>query len=476
MKNIFLIAIALVCANMGAKAQASFELRFSNPFYETVLSTTEKNDGAFLTLGVRHHLENEPLKSLLISYSNESDTNVHIIQKSDTAIALVYVFQKPDGNFFFIGDLQLPEDAGGLYFLETTQDYEPVWENFYPLPEPYDFLDIINYIVDSDNNIVISCNAYYQYGNSYYDHLYVAKADMQGQLLALNIPDPPYDLFGIRSLLEKQDNSGYILIGGFDEGKSLKEWIEFDLDLNVTASGLIDWAKGGLDFSAIQLDNGNYIMESVYFDELSLGLLDPDFNLIKDTLFAGGGDYAPFQGRSIGYVSNDRIWIGAVENDPYWIPGTEFYHLYIYDSNLNLKGVKFYGGDTRYFMMDLVSTNDGGCILSGDVPYNVGPYSTDIYINKVAYGDLVTHAEDTPNPYDMDISVFPNPVVDILNIVTARRGLEFRLFSTDGVMVRHSLLSENHSLENIADLRSGFYFYAISENGRMVQSGKLMKK
>ncbi|NOX45653.1 MAG: T9SS type A sorting domain-containing protein [Chlorobi bacterium] len=477
MKNSLLTVIILLFGIMELQSQNSFEFVVSNPFTEWAFSSVEKNNGAFLTIGHRNSFEGQQSKAILIDYSTSQDTSIQYFQMEDTFNKLMFMIEKANGNNFFIGNYGIGDTVGGLYLWETTMDYETVLENHFQVPNPYVFLEVRNYIIDSDNNVIIVGRAYYPLDKTLYHHLYMAKVDMQGQLLAMNIPAPPYKSAGSFSMFEKQDNSGYLLIGGFSyTNQDAKEWIELDTELNITDDGLIDWENGGLDYSAIQLDNGNFIMESTHFDELSIGLFDEGFNLIKDTLFAGGGDFSPFQVKSIGYVSNDNIWIGAFNSDPYWQTGTEHYYLYLYDSNLNLKGMKAYGGDTRYFMMHLNTTNDGGCILTGIVPDYPGTLYTDIYINKVAPEDVVTHTEEIPCPYDMDVRIFPNPVVDLLNVVTTRRGLVFRLYSPEGALLQSIALSENRTMVNLGTLRAGFCFYTISENGYTIQSGKLIKK
>ncbi|OQX76864.1 MAG: hypothetical protein B6D61_08105 [Bacteroidetes bacterium 4484_249] len=477
MKKITVIILLLLFVFV-TKSQNSFEFRISNSFYETTFITFEDFDNNFITIGGRSDTIGQPLLPLLINYTKPEDTIIHLISKEDSCVVLRFIINKPNGNYLFIGSLGFDDETGGLYIWETTTDYETIWETYYQLPEPYEFLEVLDYTIDGDNNIAVSGNASYSIDKVSYYYLFMGKVDMQGQLLSFNIPEP-YKRSISSSLLSKPDNSGYYLIGSSSYNLTLREWIEFDWDLNISDYGLFDWENGvGGITSAKFLQNGNLLVETNFQEGISLGLFDEDFNFLKDTLLTEGDDYVPFQNNSLDFTDPETIWIASQNDDPYWTSGTKYYHLYILDSELNLKGLKYYGGNTKYFMMDLYATNDGGCILSGMVPDTVGTLYTDIYINKVMPEDVLTNAEDTPNPFDMDVNIFPNPFSEMINIKTIRKGLQFNLYTVTGNILfskRLNLLNGTLSI-NVSSTSPGFYIYHITDNSRVIQSGKLIKK
>ncbi len=78
------------------------------------------------------------------------------------------------------------------------------------------------------------------------------------------------------------------------------------------------------------------------------------------------------------------------------------------------------------------------------------------------------------------VHVWPNPVVDFLNLsveasITAR--VDFRVFDLAGkVALSHKNLSLNPSVHlNISELPQGAYYYIITESGKPIKQGKLIK-
>jgi len=477
MKGLILILVALILS-VPVFSQSSFEFTVSNPFFETVNSTNEINFGEYITLGQRWYSNGDDSGPVIISYTNNQDTSIHFIHKEDSLISVKFLYLKDNGNYFFIGSLRFADSTGGLYIWEMTPEYEPVWETYYQLPPPYEFLEVLDYLVDSDGNIVVSADAYYPTDKTFNAHLYMAKVDMQGQLLSINIP-APYRRDICSALLEKPNTSGYYLFGSSSINLNVKEWIEFDTELNITGGGIFDWENGlGAATSAVFLNNGNLLIATTHFDQLSIGLLDEDFNLIRDTIFLGGGDYVPFCRNTIGYVSDDVIWIGADYDDIYWMSGTSGYYLYVFDSELNFKAEKFYGGNTRYKMMDLFPTQDNGCIVAGMVPDKdpVIYYYTDIFIKKVALEDVYTNVKEPYVKRQKPASVYPNPFKTNLNIETLKNNLKFELYSLTGNKLFTKELQSGKSTVITKNLDNGFYFYTISDENRIVQSGKLIKR
>jgi len=151
--------------------------------------------------------------------------------------------------------------------------------------------------------------------------------------------------------------------------------------------------------------------------------------------------------------------------------------VFIFDSGLNLKGLKYFGGDVRYYMFDLIATSDGGCLMAGIVADTIGNIFSDIVIRKVMPYDIITHAEETPDPFDRDINVYPIPFRDKLFIKTIRTGLQFNLYSITGELLLSSDIGASFKTEiAVDDLNSGFYYYTINKNNHIIQSGKLIKQ
>jgi len=456
------------------KTQSSFDFHLSNSFFETTPMLFEDNSGNYLSLSVRTYISGQKFKPIITKFTIPEDTVTFLF--NDTVFHFHFVLQKDNNNYFFFGSWFFNIDSSGLYLWETTSEFETVWETNYDLPEPYTSLEVLDYTIDPENNLVISGNAYYPTGSEYGTHLYMAKADLNGQLICYNIP-APYKRDMSSSLLVAPDNSGYYLIGSSSVNSNHKDWIKFDSCLNIIDEGLFDWENVLTGTSAVFLPNGNLLIETENDYHESIALFNEDFVLIKDTLLLEGDDYSPFQYNSMAYTDPDNIWIASHNSDPYWVSGFNFYHVFIFDSGLNLKGLKYFGGDVRYYMFDLIATSDGGCLMAGIVADTIGNIFSDIVIRKVMPYDIITHAEETPDPFDRDINVYPIPFRDKLFIKTIRTGLQFNLYSITGELLLSSDIGASFKTEiAVDDLNSGFYYYTINKNNHIIQSGKLIKQ
>ena len=177
------------------------------------------------------------------------------------------------------------------------------------------------------------------------------------------------------------------------------------------------------------------------------------------------------------FIDNNNIWIPTYVDIPTNLPGAELFRFHIFDTNLNLKGVKEYGGDKHYCLFNTLVTSDGGCLLTGMVPDYEGSWNHDAYVIKVMPEDVLTFAEETPFDFDRDVIVFPNPFLTEINIQTVRKNLTFNMFDIIGNLILSKEIDHipNYTLST-GNINSGFYFYTIHYRNRTIQSGKLIKE
>jgi hypothetical protein len=473
MKMFYLLS-AIMLIMTEAITQNSFDFRLSNSFSETLPTLFEDYNGNYFILSARTYISGQKYHPIITRFTKPEDTVTFVF--NDTVSHFRFGLQKDNGNYYFIGNWFYNLDSSGLYLWETNPEFETICKAYYDIPNPYTSLEVLDYDIDFENNLIIGGRAYYPTGNESGAHLYMAKADLNGQLLSFNIP-APYKRNTTSSLLVAPDTSGYYLIGSSTLNSILREWIKFDSNLNIIDEGLFDWDFGLSNTSALFLPNGNLLIETQWNQHESFGLFDPDFNLIKDTLLPDGNDYSPFQFNSTAFTDPENIWIASHNSDPYWMPGYNFYHVFIYDSQLNLKGLKYFGGDIRYYMFDMIATSDGGCLIAGVAADTVGNIFTDIIIRKLMPDDIITHAEETPDPYDRDVILYPIPCNDVLFIETIRMGLQVNLYSLSGkLMLSQGIHSSSKTVLDLGHFTSGFYFFTITENSQIIQSGKLIKQ
>lgn len=475
--------------NQLVLTQQSFEVLVNTPENEGFVFTFEDFNSDIITVGGGNSdfglYEGYPLILKINKWGGIIINKT--FPKIDTIYSFKYGFQKANGNYFIMGtltDTVLPNDFNITYLCELDTEFELVWEKMHPIPEVYNNHYIINFLISPDSNIILQGrmdSSIY----SYNDLLFFAKLDMDGNLLDFVQPEnwKDYGVYG--DLMFKPDSSGFYLIGDVNINYIPKDWIEFDNDLNMINYGEIeDWMSYmNTPLSVKWLTNGNMIIANrssgitvPSTQDLEVRIVDQDFNMVKDTIiYYDEYVYIPVN-KGLGFTDENNIWIATFQGSPTFLPGTEVFRFHIFDANLNLKGVKAYGCDTRYWFYDMIITSDGGCLITGMVPDYEGSWNNDGYIIKVMPQDILTYAEETLVKNDRDVFVYPNPFSNRLKIETIRENLEILIYDHFGKLVLSKKITDiPYSTFSTGHLHTGFYFYTIKSNNSVIQSGKLLK-
>jgi hypothetical protein len=309
----------------------------------------------------------------------------------------------------------------------------------------------------------------------------IVKLDMDGNLIVYNYYDNIYfDGEQRADLVAKQDGTGYYYFGG-----GSYEWVEFSIDLDfVEGDYFMDYPHylGG-SISAKYLPNGNLIFTSMqsnntYFCDLQVSIFNGQLQHVNDTIIIEEGRQCPAIFKGIDYTDPDNIWVVA-HNDWFAPTGSlETYKIYIFDSDLNVKGSKYYGGDEDYNFFHLLATSDGGCLLSGFIMQEEGTNLHDIFIKKIFLNDILTGTDEKTFVEFKDVLVYPNPVSDKIYLRTDRKGLSLTLFTLSGKQVKvHEIETMQQSEINISHLPAGYYIYSITNpKGKAIDGGKLLKR
>lgn len=487
MKILLLITLLTLAANLCA--QDNYSIQINSDSTEWGNSTFETNTGKYITLGSvsDKNLTQRKSNGLLIEFDDQSNTLVKIFSKQDTSFQFFKGFQKTNGNFFVYGMLSdtIFENVryNFLYLCEIDPEFELIWEKTYPIPDGY-VLRLGNFVIDNSGNIVIfSSLRVVPYS---VEHLFLNKFDMDGNLIATN-----FSLDYIASILNdfilKPDGTGYYVIGGLSINGIVKNTFEIDSELNIVNSGGTLGGENDLGYpcSATWLPTGDLFIVNeesqetpgAYLD-LQVRLTDSDFNTINDTVIIDPDFvYTPVY-KGVDYVYDDLIWTCTFHHFPPSWPGTEIFKVYLFDSDMKMKGMKVFGGDSRWWFYDLLATTDGGCIITGVVREKEGSNieDTDLYILKVMPEDIITNTKEIYSNPEKNVLIFPNPFSDVLFVKTSLDELSLSLFTSDGKEVLTKNISSTEKiLLNTSVIPTGVYYYKIINDKKVIQSGKLIK-
>lgn len=474
----------------------------SQQYYEIIIdtdstdygfSTFETNTGSYVTLGNTSNGnpgQEYTQAPLIVLHTDSVNYSYFVFHKVDTCYYFNFGLQKDNGNYFIIGSLGDSAHPNynayimdHIYLCELTPELNLVWEKMYPIPTGYD-LHIADFLIDQDNHIVIySSLMIIPYSNEY---LFMTKFDMNGNLLSSNFL-PEYYPGLYNELILKPDSTGYYIIGEVNKNGILKSYFEIDLDLNIVAMGPTLPNLFGYPFNAKWISNGNLFIVNGEGSETPGAYRDMQVRIVnqsitttlKDTVFFDPANvYTPVHD-GMDFIYEDLIWTCTFNEAIPYYPGTEVYTVYLFDSEMNLKGMKVFGGDSRWWFFHLVATIDGGCIITGmkREPGGIINGDYDLCILKFMPEDIITSAKETSTENDRDVFIYPVPFGQYLTIKSALTNLDINLYDFAGNPVLHEKTGNvNQYMINTNWLSKGFYFYKIEKNNAVIQNGKLLKK
>ncbi|MBN2174154.1 MAG: T9SS type A sorting domain-containing protein [Bacteroidales bacterium] len=471
-------------------AQNSFEVNYTGIDNEFLIYTFETTKGDFISIGGKKGVSTPlPLSQLIVKISKYGEIiNELVYTKPDTNFVLQYGYEKANGNYFLIGtltDTVLPNDYNVTYVCERAPDLSLVWEKFSAIPESYNNHRISNFIIDADSNLFIQGSIDTVYSGYNY-RLLTMIFDKNGNRLNINFYEGWKSPSSTNEMIFNFDSTAICFIGNYVRNELYTtEFIEMDLELNITDYiSVIDEEHFAVPPVTVKVfKNSNYIqankasMEPGTDQDLYIKIMDEELNTLRDTLLFYPEKIEIPSYIGMGFIDTNRIWVPTFQPEFNFIPGTEVFRFHIFDTNLNLIGLKEYGGDRRYWFNNMIVTSDGGCLLTGRIPDYNGSHKDNSYIIKVMPEDIITHAEDTSFINDKDVLVYPNPFDTEIRFQTVRKDLNLDLFDITGKQVLSgNIFDHSESAFATAGLIRGIYFYTIRDDNRIIQSGKLIKK
>ncbi len=431
-------------------------------------------------------------KTCIYKINNWGDTtSMHYSIGYDSTVFFKSVIRLTNNHLLVFGAYGKIEwtnkQTNAIMVLELDSELNILCRKNYPLPQNY--WDPLFKVSITEDSTIYLAGSFKIDGISSLERLFLMKFDTQGDTLMTKFPDYPignptrvYDIMN-------RENSNGILAYATGFSYEVLQVLEIDSCFNMNISDIIDPLNSiCYNFNVKPFTDSTYLMSSDSYESGNKNKITNDIQVdimsyeheFLTRRFLGRPDTSdiPAWINAIDFTDKNNIWVfGALDH----LPSDPIYaeaFVYLLDSTLEVKGLKYFEGDISYNASLTNATPDGGCVLGGFLTdwQNNQSGDMDIWIKKVFPEDILTNAEDTPDPNDRDVLVYPNPFTDKLIIKTIRKGLKFSLFTINGITVLETKIENNMTFElNASILEKGTYIYKITYKNRVIQTDKLIK-
>jgi hypothetical protein len=100
----------------------------------------------------------------------------------------------------------------------------------------------------------------------------------------------------------------------------------------------------------------------------------------------------------------------------------------------------------------------------------------DIYVVKVNKDGILVSTDGTPSQKVKEVILFPNPGSDKLYVRTSLKGLTLTLFDVQGKCILTNEINASFTTVDVTRIPEGIYFYRFTKNGKILDSGKWIKR
>ena len=417
---------------------------------------------------------------------------------NDTMCGFAQIIIAPDSNYLLFGAIGKEDsiyqfkDMKYFWVLKLDQNLNTIWDKRYEVAGDYWNPTFKAWL--SNGKIYAAGNV--DWWDGYHRvNFFMAKFNLEGDTLKTNYPfiDDPmqFPLGGVEGGVMGRPNEeeGIMVVGDGGFQVSVEHVIvEVDSNLNYTFTPLS--YPGNFTFqtpSIKRLTDDSYLWASnVHItyqgnEDIVVAKVNENYQFVDNTIY-GRNDTTDFPAffKSIDFVDPNYIYVASRSNYFSSDPINLKVSVALFDSSLNMKGWKWYGGDKNYMTYTITATSDGGCVIGGSVCdwQNSPSGDVDLWIKKVFPDDIITNAEETPDPTDSDVAIYPNPGKDYFFVNTIRKNLVVKLYTNFGIAVIQKDITDFPMCKiNTSGLKMGNYTYQIWDKNKKItiESGTWIK-
>jgi len=305
---------------------------------------------------------------------------------------------------------------------------------------------------------------------------FILKIDNNGELLNFKSLSTGA-ITSVFDIIEKKDSTGYYLF--MLDGESIVKEVnnEFDITANKNMPYIIANSN-----NSYWITDSTYILSGKVFDnnsDLAIVIADTSHNAIYTFSAEKEENDFPAAWDNLSFTNKNNIYLVGTNNtsfNPY-----ETKPSFIFVNNLNdtigLNWQKLIGGDAYYSVMNVIATEDGGCFIASTRSDNL--YDYDMYFIKLDSNGNITHVNGEPSEQQAkEVILYPNPATTELTIRKAVQvgSCTVEFFSITGKKVLSQQLTNNTTKIDISNLQKGSYIYKITDNNKVLDSGKWIKQ
>jgi hypothetical protein len=466
-------------------SQNSFELLIQMPNYEVPGDMIIDNQGDYIIVGSSLNFDTDVSSGLLIKVSASGDVLSELIYSvPDSTCLFNNIVQLDSGYLVFGGIGTISSGMTSILICSFDFDLNFQWQKEYLISDIHIIGDF-EVKVDLDSNLVIIGSAYKEV-KYLDDDPFEFKCNQSGDSILMHIETLDYHQL-VFDFLIKQDSSGYIVFGSgqypnypyldangaYYDRAFIREQVK-EVPNEIYWSHTVMW----IDDKEFFISGNKNLHTYPTIQGVGLMRVDTSFNSIYDIHFGLFQDTACYPGwdRSFDFKNIDNVFFTGTKNYEHWFQNmSSWIMLSKFDSCLNTKYERIYGGDALYSSYQINATEDGGCIISGiRYDYRNQDYNYDIYLIKTDSNGLTTSIEEDYSHNMSSIQPYPNPC-------TERISFDHNLTRVDIYNHSGQLVLRNQNYNQFSDiavgqLQSGIYIYRVLNKEGGFASGKFVKR
>ena len=501
MKKIILYSLCFFGFAQTCLSQVSFEIALNTDDDAKVWAAAIDNDGCVVLVGDIGPFIGLDFDGFVLKVNPDGSFIEQRFDLQDTLSLFSTIEVLSNGNYFIIGSYSTEVnyyERDYLWIVILDQELNILSEKSYMINESY-----VGYgttacsIIDNDGNIVLAAIAGEEDSEEktiFADFVFY-KFNQQGDTLLSKYYHYIFDEWPYE-LRQMPNSNNIMLIERSTHYNGHDELLFLDPDLNIldiNQFGNEDIGISGnlssniwVSDTSFLLSGRNSIFMGTYYDQY-VGVYFVDTSaVVHQELILNKIDTADYSAKrnSMAYANDSTIYIGGYQTwIDLWTTEPTVAELYVIDKNMNLLGYKELGGDANYNVWGIIATDDDGCLIYGNRYDNDSVPERDVHIWKVLREEIniITNLSESKEKV-LDIKVYPNPVIDIVNILLHKNStwdnLTLSIFTLEGKKVFQKQINGDGNLlnANLQNLISGIYIIRITDYNQIIYSQKIIKK